>query len=59
MEEEEEDEEFKAIVLIPTHQALDYIHNQGLIHRDVKAANIMIEYNKKKTRGTFIKTPCM
>jgi serine/threonine protein kinase len=39
-------------------QALDYIHNQGLIYRDVTANNI-IKYCQKKTRGIYVGTPCM
>ncbi len=29
-------------ILTPVAEALDYVHSQGLIHRDVKPANIMV-----------------
>jgi WD40 repeat protein len=40
-----------AEVLIQVADALEYAHGQGLVHRDVKPANIMIDYGRPAPGG--------
>lgn len=37
--------------LLPPHpQALDFCHSKGIMHRDVKPHNIMIDHSQRKLR---------
>ena len=40
-------------ILLPITQALDYAHNQNIIHRDVKPANILITENDQPMLSDF------
>lgn len=41
---------FFFIFVVHSLQALDYCHSQGIMHRDVKPHNVMIDHQQRKLR---------
>lgn len=44
-------------LVVQVAEALDYAHSMGLVHRDVKPANIMVEIPRGEGLGSSIETP--
>ncbi|CAG9464864.1 unnamed protein product [Pedinophyceae sp. YPF-701] len=40
-------------IMLPVMQALQYMHEQGLIHRDIKPENIFVAHNNQPKLGDF------
>ena len=47
------DEGIRAYVLYETLKGLEYFHNSGQIHRDIKCSNILLDLNGKVFLGDF------
>src|SRR5207245_9519254 len=48
-----------ATLVAEVADALDYAHGMGLVHRDVKPANIMLDYSQATAQGLGVGRPLL